>query len=672
MRKVFLLLCALLSALCALPAAAGVPAPTDLDSITQPLTTDYSQAAQLPLTGYFTKSFPDGRTMKVYISPEASIRTYFTVIALPNGTDASSFLESNGWLSLIDAKGEALVILEPGANGWGNPETEAEYINSAMRVVRSGRNGNNIPVMSSFGEFYLAGYGEGAAPLEYWAASNPILVISQVYADGKSDPDALAKAGAPLYDGRNTSGYDPGFTNDDDFLATLDRTGISRTAKKDVPVPTWLINYSDDSASANYWRYANDCEDENENGTYWQKKDSKRPQTLYANSQITGPHGFSQVKLSTGSVPNAQELYAWLSNYTRYDVTFSYANALAYRLDYTAARVGAQRQAKDGKAKRTYNTKDWKGNAQTVAVLGEASVEIPTHGTVRAGVFSFSDNNNDGVNDPREYLLYVPEGFSDKKLPVLFIYPGNTQTDGIFFDCTQWYQVADKEGFAAVFVCETYSSPVSVTHVHPYEYHTAILEILRQDVDGKLASLDFTRVYGTGQSMGSMTTQDMARVNPGVFAAVASTSGNTYALVNPLDFGQDPSSDKPIPTMMLTGQSDLPGLMPDLGGSEALRIWANYFLKVNGLNASVRSKDDKFGADVYVFVDRRHEVYLWSSEEGIPLFAWGMTLLRPHNCYPAEMPILWKFMKHFALKEDGRRVFSFSAFTVEGDEVVLF
>ncbi len=49
---------------------------------------------QLPLTGWYTKNIDvdgdndfadDARTVKVYIAPEASIRSYFTVVAVPDG-----------------------------------------------------------------------------------------------------------------------------------------------------------------------------------------------------------------------------------------------------------------------------------------------------------------------------------------------------------------------------------------------------------------------------------------------------------------------------------------------------------------------------------------------------------------------------------------------------------
>ncbi len=641
----------------------AVDTPTDLDSYTTVPDINYNKAAKLPLTGYFTMQ-SDDRSFKIYIAPEASIRTYFTVVAVPDNVDTKEFLTDAGWFDLMDQKGEGLLVLEPGSGGWKSAQNEAEYVNKAMGVVRSGRNSSG-PVFSSFGEFYFVGYGAGAAPLELYAATNPILVISQVYIDGSSNKTDLDEAGATLYDGSNTSGYDPGLTDETVFKETLERVGLSQIAKKDVPIPSWLINYDVDSASAVYWRDANDCETTADNGIYWQNKSSTRPQTLYANSQLSGTHGFSQVKITNEDMPNAETIYKWLSVYTRYDNTFAYSNALAYRLDYSSARVGAQKQANNGTVLSTYNTTDWEGNNQTVRVFGRSNANISGHGTVQVGIFSFSDNNGDGVNDPREYIIYIPSGFSSKSLPVLFVYPGDTQTDGIFFDCTQWYQIADKEGIALVFVCETYAAYrwqaiISVTHIDSYLYQSAMMAILENDIDGSLASLDFTRVYATGQSMGSMTTQDMARVNPDFFAAVASTSGLTFA-VNDLDFGDDASSDKPIPTMLLIGQSDLPGLMPDLTAN-ANTTWANYFMKVNGVNKTVGAKSNNYGADNYEFLNNRHDVYTWTASNR-PVFKWGLTLLRPHNCYPSEMPVLWDFLKHFAKVESGDRYYSASAFT---------
>src|SRR3954465_9142913 len=58
---------------------------------------DYSRANKLPkeMTGYWTKSFDVGgrtRTAKVYISAGTPIRSYYTVIAGPDGAAAGGVL----------------------------------------------------------------------------------------------------------------------------------------------------------------------------------------------------------------------------------------------------------------------------------------------------------------------------------------------------------------------------------------------------------------------------------------------------------------------------------------------------------------------------------------------------------------------------------------------------
>lgn len=622
----------------------------DFDSIDSSLEIDWTQAAQLPLTGYFTKNIigenvGEGRTVKVYIAPEASIRSYFTVVAVPSGVDTQEFLEKQGWFDLANEKGEGLFVLEPGADGWGSLEEEAAYMEAAIKFLKTGKNdnGDGVGVFSTFGEFYLVGYGDGAAPLELWAAQNPLFVISQVYVDGTTVGDeALDEASAKAYDGSNTGGY-PAVP---DFEASLKTAGMSPITNLRVAVPTWLAGGYDDEndPSVRHWTKVNDCflEADSE-GVYHQDKDSDLPQTAHANAQLPedAEYGISQVKVG-GTAEDAQAIYDFLSIYTRYDNTFAYSNALAYRLDYTEARVGAQQQAAKGEVLGTLNATDYQGKAQPVDILGRDSVELDGHGTVEVGVFAFSDNSGDGENDPREYMVYVPQGFDGEKLPVLFVYPGNTQTDGIFFDCTQWYQLADREGIVLVMVTETYSGPVAVTHKDAVYYQTAMMQILRENTDGKFygVNLDFDRVYGTGQSLGSMTTQSFARAVPEFYAAVASTSGV-------MDMGFE-DSNQPIPTFLMVGESDLAFLVGDLDKCENLADWANYFLRVNGLNTTVGTKEDNYGASSYSLEDGRYNVYTWNNEQNIPVFQWDQTLLRSHNCYPGEMQLMWDYLKNFS------------------------
>ena len=380
-------------------------------------------------------------------------------------------------------------------------------------------------------------------------------------------------------------------------------------------------------------------------------------------------HGISQVKVTGSADVSAAELYAWMAQYTRYDTTFAYSNAIAQRLDYTSARVAAQKQAKAGQVQKTLS--------DGTQILAQEDVAIDGHGTVQVGVIAFSDNSGDGLWDPREYIAYVPDGFEGKELPVLVLYPGNSQTDSIFMDSTLWWQVADKEGIVLAFVCETYSaSPSSVSHADSDKFYNSLMAVLEETIDGTYADLDFTRIYGSGQSAGSNTTQGFAMTNPEFYAAVATTSG----AVTPKDpsknqEGMMVTSTEPayesIPTMMVTGQMDS-GSMADGFEAKDMQSWANYMLQVNGFEVAYEANS----ASSVVNADSRHpEVYIWSKTvDGVevPLVQWAQCLLRPHNCYPSDMPMLWDFMEHFSFEKaaDGTvtRYYSPSAF--EKDDAV--
>ena len=543
---------------------------------------------------------------------------------------------------------------------WGSAAEEKAYMDAAIAFLKSGRNEAGINVFSTFGEFYLAGYGEGAAPLEAWAAENPIFVISQAFVNAASAGKAvLEEAGSALYDGSNTSGYDAGFKTDAEFQAVLKECGMEQIARKDVPVPTWFAGTSS-ADSVDYWKEANDCvSNADGEGVYRQDKDSDAIQTAFANAQLPASerYGISQVKVSS-ETPSAAEIYAFLSVYTRYDNTFAYSNALTYRLDYTSARVAAQQAAKAGQVQKTLS--------DGTQILAQEDVAIDGHGTVQVGVIAFSDNSGDGLWDPREYIAYVPDGFEGKELPVLVLYPGNSQTDSIFMDSTLWWQVADKEGIVLAFVCETYSaSPSSVSHADSDKFYNSLMAVLEETIDGTYADLDFTRIYGSGQSAGSMATQGFVRTNPEFYAAAASTSG----LAVPDGTSQLPEgAGGAMPDFVITGQSDLDNLMPDLWGSEMANEWITYLFDVNNMpDAQIGTADDE-----HEFINDRTKVYTWENSDGVPMVKYGYTLLRAHNCSPYEMPILWDFMEHFSFEkaEDGTITRYYSASAFERDDAV--
>ncbi len=129
----------------------------------------------------------------------------------------------------------------------------------------------------------------------------------------------MAVAGTE-YDGKSANG-----DMTDVLDETLKQTGLGggrRIAPKDVPVPTYLAGYT---GSESYWQEANDCLSAPVNGVYYQDISSDAYQTEYANKKqkdAGAVYGISKVKVSGSSALRADEIYAFLSEYTRYDTTF--------------------------------------------------------------------------------------------------------------------------------------------------------------------------------------------------------------------------------------------------------------------------------------------------------------------------------------------------------------
>ena len=97
---------------------------------TRALPIDRTEVNEHPLTGYYGYTLSNGRTIKLYMPEHAALRSYITVIAIPNGvTDTYAFLEEQGWIEQADQYGELLFVLEPANGTWGSVEAERDYLN---------------------------------------------------------------------------------------------------------------------------------------------------------------------------------------------------------------------------------------------------------------------------------------------------------------------------------------------------------------------------------------------------------------------------------------------------------------------------------------------------------------------------------------------------------------
>ncbi|MDL4814138.1 hypothetical protein [Actinomadura opuntiae] len=581
---------------------------------------DYSRANKLPreMTGYWEKRFElNGvpRTAKVYISPETPIRSYYTVLAIPDGVETGDFLRRTGWRDIADERGEGLFVLEPGESGWGAAAAERAYVDAAMAFYQAN------PYFSIFGLDYLVGYGAGAPALEARAAAFPLQVISQVYLDSPGLPAAyLRDIGSQEFDGTTQDGY----------TDVVFPEGFDLIRHDEVVVPTWYLNpQRSASSSLAYWRGANDTDKPGVHdgllGTvYRQRRKSRRWMTSFS-----GPISKVAVRerpTEYGNQRTTRELLAFLTPYSRYENFFAYGNQLVRRADYD--RLGVE--------------------VQTMTVEGRL----------------------------REFLVYVPESARrlwSRRAPVVFIWPGNTQTDKVFFDSAQWWQVAQREGCILVVACEQYSSSaISVSHKDSDVFFRQLREFVTRKYD-----VDPTRFYCTGQSAGSGVTQFFAAAKPEYFAAVASTSfapAPDKSGTITFEGVSYPAARQTIPTYLAYGYGDLAFLKGDLWDDiqNDLDAWAAYHLGVNGL--ALQDVDRREGRPSGWY--NRFRTWTWRKPGSpAPMVKVTKNLYRSHNNIPEETPMLWEFMRHYRHEVDKTghvtRYYSPSGFSRHGDERVI-
>ena len=669
------------------------------------------------LPGYLAYTMESGRTIKLYVPQYAALRNYIYVIALPDGVeDTYAFLQEKGWIDIADTYGELLFVLEPADGKWGTPEEEAGYLYDCLHanigndnfgtretdaggLCQSGaiatEDGYSVTVFSGHSCNYYVGYGEGCAVLESWTANNPIFVAGQAFLGGASvGEEALNAAAAVAYNGINNGGYYPGF-DDETFLATLkalkDEGLIASDqfiTNADIAAPTLFAGYAEDDPSIAYWKGVNDCVEADEDGVFWQDIDSDAFQTRYTNSEFKAweiGHGLSAVKVTENADLSAADLRAFLGIYTRYTNPFAYSNTLGVRTDYYTTALAARAAASAGEvaASYTYKNADGEEKPTDVYALEKTRLTVPEIGETGdfyVCIYGYQDNNQDEMLDPTEIFFYIPDSAkaAGKPVPVLEMCPGAGQQSTTIFDVSQYWAIANDNGFALVIISGNSNCSRSA------------LAVLTENVAGDAGiECDLTRVYGSGHSAGSGAINGLVHSTENdVFAACSSTS-----MPNGLNTW---TGTEYVPTFLMVGQADIseayPGarvgdLVPepwevseDPEINFAIHNWLTHLLAVDGITLDYTPNDKESFLETcsdYNETGFTH-TYTFSDDNGVVIARFGRTMTREHNCMPQEFRLAWDFVKHYSRNEDGTRWYSESAFEeddavqiVQGEPIVL-
>ena len=123
------------------------------------------------------------------------------------------------------------------------------------------------------------------------------------------------------------------------------------------------------------------------------------------------------------------------ADYTRYTNPLAYSNNLAYRLDYYKATEAARISAGKIGTSTAYSFRGHDGNEAMVELRALESTRVLLPAAAPRAPFIpvfplYGDYNDDGVLDPRESLVYVPDSAKNADpdgAPVVVVFPGSTQ-----------------------------------------------------------------------------------------------------------------------------------------------------------------------------------------------------------------------------------------------------
>jgi polyhydroxybutyrate depolymerase len=187
------------------------------------------------------------------------------------------------------------------------------------------------------------------------------------------------------------------------------------------------------------------------------------------------------------------------------------------------------------------------------------------------------DNNRSVLvgSSQRTFRLHVPANLDpNKPAPIVFLHHGITQTGAAMQSLTKMDEVADSEGFIAVYpdgLNQTWNIGVLPGGVDDLGFVDKMLESIEQD-----QCLNRGRVYQTGFSMGGFFTNYAGcELGNRRYRAAAPASGGA--------FGASTCPGGPLPIMILHGTAD--SVVAYSSGTSARDLW----VKRNGCSSAVDS-----------------------------------------------------------------------------------
>jgi len=251
--------------------------------------------------------------------------------------------------------------------------------------------------------------------------------------------------------------------------------------------------------------------------------------------------------------------------------------------------------------------------------------------------------------EPRRWITYVPSSYDgSKEVPVVMSIHGYTASMESMVEESRWWEIAEKEGFIAIFPqgyvrdipmmgnvpCAMWMGAAFaglVPQLDPNTDVNCLAEILNKTEAAY--NVDKSRIYITGHSNGSMMTLNLAAVYGDRFAAIGPIAG----------FGQA-TFGATVPTWLMCGQYETS--MADLveGGSSVSQI--KVVNAQNGVNETKVEASEQY--------DGQWKTITFSTEAGVPMTKFTVIDRTSHIYMPENAEKLWyDFFVHYTRGEDG-------------------
>lgn len=527
------------------------------------------------------------RTATLYIPKDTPQGTTFVLMNVPKGEETLSFLQKSGWMGLADKNELCLCAAEPGPGGWRTQEQEQPYFNACLQAIIEGvyfRGGMSV---------YVVGYDELGTCLHKEVMSSPLRVAAAAFI--------------------NASGIDGTYLQEVD-ASLLDRDGmVFGVATKEIPVPVWIIETAmtpQAEAAVAHWV--------NAIGASAPKEDPILGKVYRQNKDIfCAPDGniaqvaVREINADAHVAGLTADICHFLTIYARYNKSGPFGNSLVRRVNY--AEMGVDRRF-------------------------------------------FAD----GTGLSRECLIYVPKAFQGKgKLPLVFALHGACESTRNYFEESLWYRKAEECGFIVVMPegsLEPVPKEISNGYTKAYrslwqnfnpETRHMDLTYFGDILDQVIAdySVDQSRIYCTGHSMGCMTTNFIGSGPLACrFAALAATSAGVRSW--------DPTGTEIIPNWITSGEYDIWSY--EITGDGEIPQTLDKWLVRNGLATQENVRQVRLNGEKRI--DGRYNGTLWKNRDGIPLLWYEWVEKKDHMNTPEENYRFWDlwFSKWHLDAEKGR------------------